>query len=242
MARAFGEERAPSAVPPPGAVRLFDGYSPPEFVSSRGGTIDWPIENGALVSTPNGRRSNNLVSRRHFRDAQMHVEFMLPPEGDANSGVYLHGLYEIQILAGDENAELGVGDVGAIYGLHAPRVNAARGRGEWQSLDVCFRAPRRDANGKICKDGTITAWLNGKLIHDHAPVGERTSDYNPYRYDTTQYVAAIAKRQERTMTGPLMLQDHDSPVCFRNVWILPLDEHSGLYDPALKELTPLAKE
>ena len=242
MARAFGEERPPSAEPPPGAVRLFDGHSAPGFVSTQGGAIDWPIEDGALVSTPNGKRSNNLMSRLHFRDAQVHLEFLLPMEGEANSGVYFQGLYEIQILASDKDTQLGVGDMGAIYGLHAPRVNAARGRREWQTLDVRYRTPRRDASGKITEDGTITAWLNGRLIHDRAPIGEQTSDYNPYRYDTTPYVAAIAERQQRTLTGPLMLQDHDSQVRFRNVWILPLDEQGGFYDPTSAELRPLAKE
>ncbi len=220
------------APPPADAITLFDGRGTNLFVSTSGGAINWPVEEGALVSTPNGRRSNNLVSRLHFRDAEVHVEFMLPPDGDGNSGVYLHGEYELQILNSAAKNDPGTGDMGAVYGLFKPLVNAARGPDEWQAYDIIYKAPRRDSDGKLVAEGTITAWLNGRLIHDHVTVGAKTSDYNPYRYDTTDYLATIAKRQQRTMVGPLILQDHDSPVRFRNIWVKPLDDQAGMYDAA----------
>lgn len=229
-ARSVESARIECADPPRGAIVLFDGRGANQFVSSSGEAIDWPAEN-ELVSTPNGRRSNHLVSRLHFRDARVHVEFKLPAAGDGNSGIYLQGQYELQILDPEKSAKLGRGTVGAIYGLHAPRVNAARCPDVWQAFDVCYHAPRRDTADRITQIGSITAWLNGRLIHDHVTVGERTSAYNPYHYDTTGYLAAIARRQQRTMTGPLILQDHDCPVRFRNIWVLPLDDEAGYYDP-----------
>ncbi|MEX2091231.1 MAG: DUF1080 domain-containing protein [Pirellulales bacterium] len=218
------------APPPADEIVLFDGQGTKLFVSATGEAIDWPVDDGALVSTPNTRRSNNLVSRLHFRDAEVHVEFMLPSAGDGNSGVFLHGAYELQILNSAGRNDLGVGDMGAVYGLYKPLVNAALGPGEWQAFDVRYIAPRRDSAGKLVAEGTITAWLNGRLIHNRAKVGTKTSDYNPYRYDTTDYLATIAKRQQRTMVGPVILQDHDSPVRFRNIWVKPLDDQAEMYD------------
>jgi len=221
-------------VPPPAdAIVLFDGRGTNLFVSTTGDTVNWPVKDGALVSTPNSRRSNNLVSRLHFRDAEVHVEFMLPSTGDGNSGVYLHGEYELQILNSADKNDPGLGDMGAVYGLHKPLVNAARRPGEWQAYDVRFAAPRRDPAGKLIAEGTITAWLNGRMIHDRAKIGMKTSDYNPYRYDTTDHLATIARRQRRTMVGPLILQDHDSPVRFRNIWVKPLDDQAEMYDAAV---------
>lgn len=237
VGRSAEHARIECAAPPHGAIVLFDSRGTSQFVSSSGEAIDWPAR-GELVSTPNGRRSNNLVSRVHFRDARVHVEFKLPAQGDGNSGIFFQGQYELQILNSGNSVKLGLGDVGAIYGLHSPRVNAAHRPDEWQAFDVCFQATRRDAAGRLLQDGSITAWLNGRLIHDHAPVGERTSAYNPYLYDTTEYLAAIARRQQRSTAGPLILQDHDCPVRFRNIWILPLDNKAGYYDPDSPNLTP----
>jgi hypothetical protein len=220
------------APPPADAIVLFDGQGTNLFVSATGGVVDWPVEEGALVSTPNTRRSNNVVSRLHFRDAELHFEFMLPSVGDGNSGVYLQGKYELQILNSACRRDPGLGDMGAIYGLYKPLVNAASGPGEWQAYDVRFMAPRRDSAGKLVAEGTITAWLNARMIHDRVKVGAKTSDYNPYRYDTTDYLATIARRQQRKMVGPLILQDHDSPVRFRNIWVKPLDDQAGMYDAA----------
>jgi hypothetical protein len=220
------------APPPPDAVVLFNSRGTNLFVSATGDAVNWPVEDGALVSTPNTRRSNNLVSRLHFRDAELHVEFLLPSHGDGNSGIYLQGVYELQILNSAGRSDPGTGDMGAVYGLYKPLVNAARGPGEWQAYDVLYFAPRRDSAGDLVAEGTITAWLNGRLIHDRVKVGAKTSDYNPYRYDTTDYLATIAKRQRRTMVGPAILQDHDSPVRFRNIWLKPLDDQARLYDAA----------
>lgn len=223
-------EGQPRATPPAGAIVLFDGRRGDMFVGMSGGPIDWPIEDGALVSTPNGRRSNNIVSRLRFRDAEIHVEFLLPTAGDGNSGVFLQGLYELQILESSGKAELTASDMGGVYSLFKPRVNAAREAGEWQAFDVCYRAPRRDTQGRITAKGAITAWLNGQKIHDRVKIGAAGSKYNPYEYDTTPFLREVWQRQQRHTTGPLILQDHDNPVRFRNIWVRPWDDRAFIDD------------
>jgi hypothetical protein len=225
------------APPSADAIVLFDGRGVNLFVSAAGESIDWSADAGTLVSTPNTRRSNNVVSRVHFRDAEVHVEFMLPTAGDGNSGVYLHGVYELQIL-NSARSDPGVGDMGAVYGLYKPLVNAARGPGEWQAYDIRYVAPRRDSAGKLVEEGALTAWLNGQLIHNRVKVGAKTSDYNPYQYDTTDYLATIAERQARTMVGPVILQDHDNPVQFRNIWVRPLDDQAQVDGRKLADNAP----
>ncbi|MCH5376339.1 MAG: DUF1080 domain-containing protein [Planctomycetes bacterium] len=230
------EEFAPSQdelpVPPPSdAIVLFDGGSTNRFLGKSGGEIDWTIEDGALVSTRGDERSNHLVSQLHFRDADIHVEFMLPEKGSGNSGIYIHGNYEVQIFNSSGKEQPDMGDMGAIYGFAKPLVNAALPPGQWQVYDIRYQAPRRNEQGEITQPGCITAWLNGKMVQDHTTFGEPRSVYHPFRYGTTPYLQTIWQRQKKTMTGPVFLQDHDSPVRFRNIWIRPRDEHAFFYEP-----------
>jgi len=231
-----GEEFAPNqaelpVAPPKDAVVLYDGKEVNLFLSKEGGKIDWPIEDGALVSARGKRGVNHVVSKFHFRDAEIHVEFMLPPKGSGNSGVYIHGNYELQVINSFGKQNPGNGDAGAIYGFSKPLVNACRKPGEWQVYDIRYRAPRRDETGKIVEEGSITAWLNGQKVQDNAKFGEPRSTYHPYRYHTTPYLKEIWKLQKETMTGPVFLQDHHNPTRFRNIWIRPLDDHVLMYEP-----------
>ena len=226
------QDRLP--VPPPeDAVILFDGEENNRMLSKSGGPIDWPIEDRVLVAAPGDTRSNHIVSKLHFRDAEIHVEFKLPEEGPGNSGVYIHGNYELQIINsfGKDEADLTHEHAGAIYGFHKPLAQACRKPGEWQVVDIRYRAPRRDENGTLVEEGSITAYMNGVKVLDDARFGEPRSVYHPYRYKTTPYLTAIWERQQRTGVGPLFLQDHDDPVRFRNVWVRPLDDHAFLYEP-----------
>jgi len=218
--------------PPKDAVVLFDGDGVNEFLGKTGGAINWPIENGELVSTHGGTRSNHIVSKLHFRDADIHVEFKLPEKGSGNSGVYIHGNYELQILNTFGKEKPGAGDAGGIYGFHAPLVNAVRNPGEWQVYDIRYRAPRRNDKGEIVEEGSITAWLNGQKVHENSRFAEPRSTYHPYRYNTTPYLKTIWEQQKKTMVGPVFLQDHGAPVRFRNVWVRPLDDKAFTYQPA----------
>jgi len=224
------QQRTLPVVAPIDTITLFDGQKINGFRSKTGEEIDWSVENGALVSTRGDSRSNHIVSVLHFRDADIHVEFMLPKEGAGNSGIYIHGNYELQIFNSHQKKKLDQKDMGAVYGFAPPLSNAARPPGVWQVYDIRYRAPRRDASGEIVKKGFVTAWLNGEKVQDQMRVGESKSNYHPFRYKTTPYLKTIWEIQKRTMTGPVFLQDHDSPVRFRNVWVKPLDDLAKHYE------------
>lgn len=217
--------------PPEDAVVLWDGEGTNLFLSKQGEKIDWKIEDGVLVST-RGRNTNHIVSKYHFRDADIHVEFMVPPKGPGNSGIYIHGNYELQILNSHNKEKISNHDMGAVYGFAPPLVNAAREPEVWQVYDIRYRAPRRDENQKITEEGSITAWLNGKKVQHNTRFGEPRSVYHPYRYGTTDYLKTIWKQQKQTSVGPVFLQDHGNPVKFRNVWVRPLDDKAMMYEPA----------
>jgi len=217
--------------PPEDAIVLYDGKDTNLFLNKEGGEIDWPIEDGSLVSSKGTRGVNHIVSKLHFRDADIHAEFMLPPKGSGNSGIYIHGNYELQVINSVGKETPGAGDVGAIYGFAKPLVNAGRKPGEWQVYDIRYRAPRRDDHGAIVEEGSITAWLNGQKVQDNARFGEPRSVYHPFRYHTTPYLKTIWERQKKTQTGPVFLQDHQNPTRFRNVWIRPLDDRAMMYEP-----------
>lgn len=220
-------------VPPPeGAVVLLDDEGKNLFLSKHGKEVDWPLDSGVLVSTRGDDRSNHVVSQLHFQDAEIHVEFMLPEKGSGNSGIYIHGNYELQIIhsAGKPQDKLTQEDIGSVYGFAPPIVNADRGRLQWQVYDIRYQAPRRGDDGKITQPGKITAWLNGQKVQAETEVGEPRSQYHPFRYKTTPYLDKIWEQQQQTAIGPVFLQDHDSPVKFRNVWVRPLDDKAFLYE------------
>lgn len=219
--------------PPKGAIALLDHQGKHMFLSMAGEKIDWPIENGVATSTPK-RNQNHIVSKLHFRDADIHVEFMLPEKGPGNSGVYIHGNYEVQILNSFGKEKITQEDAGSLYRFAPPLVNACRKPGEWQVFDIRYRAPRRDESSMIVEKGTVTVWFNGKKVLEGAQFGEPKSVYHPFRFGTTPYLEKIRDIQKKTMTGPVFLQDHGNPVKFRNVWVLPADEHALIYEPDSK--------
>ncbi|HUY33791.1 MAG TPA: DUF1080 domain-containing protein [Pirellulales bacterium] len=128
--RDFAPDQSQLPVPPlKGAVVLLDQKGNHAFVSMAGEQIDWPIEDGVAVPTPRGN-TNHIVSKLHFRDADIHVEFMLPETGPGNSGVYIHGHYEVQILNSFGKETVTQDDAGALYGFSTPLVNACRKPGD----------------------------------------------------------------------------------------------------------------
>jgi hypothetical protein len=179
--------------------------------------------------------THDLVSNTEFGDARLHVEWLSPPGGTGqmagNSGVYLQGMYEIQVLGTLAADKLGRAEqndeAGAIYKVKAPDVNASAGPGEWQAYDVWFRAPRFE-NGKKTSDARVSVYWNGVLVHNDVAVMGPTG--------------AAASTVER-MTGPLRLQDHETKaegsVRFRNVWVAPLVKKEwveGAWEEPLKSV------
>jgi hypothetical protein len=143
----FQPDQSRLPVPPPkGATILLDEKGNHSFLSMAGEKIDWPIKEGVIISTPK-RNQNHIVSKLHFKDADIHVEFLLPQKGPANSGVYIHGNYEIQIFNSFGKEKVTQEDAGAVYGFAPPLVNACRKPGQWQVFDIRYRAPRRDDAG-----------------------------------------------------------------------------------------------
>ena len=227
----FAPRQSRLPVPPPeDAVVLYDAGKVNRFLSKSGGPGGWAEQDGALVSTPGKGRTNHLVSAFHFRDADIHVEFNLPETGSGNSGIYIHGNYELQIENSWGKSKLTQQVLGALYGFAPPLANAARKPGDWQAFDIRYRAPRRDDQGHIVVAGSLTAWLNGVKVQENTRFGEPRSKYHPFRYGTTDYLQQIGRKQRESSIGPLFLQDHDNPVRFRNVWVRPLDEFTAM-DP-----------
>lgn len=219
------------ASPPAGAIVLL-GDKEHAFVAMSGEPLNWPFKDGVLTSTK-GKNQNHIVSKWHFRDADIHVEFKVSPQGEGNSGIYIHGHYELQILNshGRPEDKLSQQDEGSIYGFAKPLVNAAKPAGEWQVYDIRYHAPRRNESGAILEPGRITAWLNGSKVQENTPFEEPRSVFHPFRFGTTPYLQVIAPKLKETQVGPVFLQDHSSPTEFRNVWIVPLDDKAKLYEP-----------
>jgi hypothetical protein len=231
---AFAPEQDSLPVPPPaGAILLFGEGSEGtgRFVAMDGGPLDWKVEDGELWMTKSKGHANHAVSNFHFRDADIHAEFKTSPKAKGNSGLYIHGHYEMQIFDSFGVEDFTIQDEGSLYRFAKPLVNAARPTGEWQVYDIRFRAPRKDAEGRVTKPGTITAWLNGKKVQDGVEFSSPRSPYIPYRHGVTDYLRGVAASLEDSGAGPLFLQDHGSPARFRNVWIRPLDEKATTYEP-----------
>ena len=156
----------------------------------------------------------DIVSDYQFSDAHIHVEFRIPDMPDCtgqakgNSGVYVHGCYEIQVLDsyGIENPHND--DCSGIYSIQAPLCNACLPAEEWQTYDIIFRAPRFNQYGEIAEDGRITLLQNGIVVHNNFILPSVTP-------------GGITENR-RVAKGPLMLQDHGNAVSFRNVWVMPL--------------------
>ena len=216
--------QADEGKPPSDAVVLFDGGTTDAFLGVDGKECRWPVKDGLLTVG-----TGFVVSKLHFRDAQIHAEFAVPKEGHGNSGLYIHGHYEMQISNTAGSTQPSKEAIGSLYRFELPLVNAGRAAQTWQSYDIIYRAPRyRD--GKIIEPGTITSILNGVLVQNHVSFTEPRSPYTPYVYNQTPYTAKILESIKATNAGPLYLQDHQSPVQYRRIWIRPLDELARTFD------------
>ena len=200
--------------PPADAIVLFDGKDLSAWRSSKDGSAaPWKVENGYFEVV---KRSGGIETRQAFGDIQLHIEWAAPdPAADqdqdrGNSGVFLMGRYEIQVLDAFENVTYADGHPGALYGQYPPLVNACRRPGEWQAYDIVFEAPRFDANGNLTKRARTTVVHNGVVVQ-HA-----TEFTGPTAWKARPPYQAHADRL------PLGLQDHDHPVRFRNVWLREL--------------------
>ena len=196
--------------PPSDAIVLFDGKDLSKWRGKGDNEARWIVADGCMITN----RTGNVFTKEEFGDVQLHVEWATPTEikgkgqGRGNSGVYLQGRYEIQVLDSYQNSTYTNGQAGAFYGKFAPLVNPCRKPGEWQTYDIIFHAPKPAADGKEVIPGSFTVLYNGVLVQDHVPVKGSTT--------ASAFKGAAPK-------GPLMLQDHGNPVRYRNIWIRPLN-------------------
>jgi hypothetical protein len=194
--------------PPSDAVVLFDGTDLSRW-TGRDGEARWKVENGYMEVT----RTGSIETREHFGDCQLHIEWAAPVEvkgdsqGRGNSGVFLMGRYEIQVLDGYENPTYADGLTAALYGQYPPLVNACRRPGEWQTYDIFFVAPRFDGS-RLVSPAYATVVHNGVLVHHHQALMGPTGHRNTSSYD-----------KPHPPEGPLSLQDHGNPVRYRNIWM-----------------------
>jgi hypothetical protein len=198
--------------PPSDAVVLFNGQDEASWEGDGGKPAQWNVQNGEMVVNP---VAGNIHTKQKFGDCQLHVEWAepTPPQGNSqgrgNSGVFLMGRYEVQVLDSYDNPTYADGQAGAIYGQTPPLVNACRKPGEWQSYDIIFTAPRFE-NGKKVTPAYVTVLQNGVAIQNHTAI-----------LGTTQH-RAVPGAEPEDPTGPLELQDHGNPIRYRNIWVRPL--------------------
>jgi hypothetical protein len=172
--------------------------------------VTWPMKDGVLQSA-----KGMIETKAQFTDFQLHVEFATPKDvkgdgqGRGNSGVFLLGQFEVQVLDSYNNKTYPDGQASAMYGQYPPLVNASRPPGEWQAYDIVFTAPRFTGD-KLEKPAIVTVFHNGIVVH-HATAYQGPTEHKIIK----PYVPATA-------TGPIRLQDHGNPVHFRNIWIRPL--------------------
>ncbi len=202
-------------------VTLFDGSGFDGWRSRDGGEVGWSIDKGAMTVVPG---AGSVVTEETFTDCFLHVEFRCPdmPEAEGqhkgNSGVYLQGRYEVQVLDSYGWEVPGLGDCGAIYNQHSPLVNACLPPEQWQSYDIVFRAPRFDEDGNQISDARLTVFLNGVLIHNNVELNGPTGGHLD---------------EDVAEPGPLMLQDHRDVVSYRNIWLVHVpEEASAQYEPS----------
>jgi hypothetical protein len=208
----------PVPAPPPAdaIVLLGAGDDLGAWQMADGSPATWLMKGGVL-QTGKGM----LRTRQHFTDMQVHVEFATPSEvkgdsqGRGNSGVFLLGHFEIQVLDSYKNITYPDGQAASMYGQYPPLVNASRPPGEWQSYDIIFTAPRFAADRSLEKPAVATVLHNGIVVH-HA-----TAFWGPTRHRSVlPYTPEMAR-------GPLALQDHGNPVRYRNIWVRELKDYDA---------------
>jgi hypothetical protein len=197
---------------PSDAVVLFDGSDMSHWKNAE----TWKIEDGSMVTG-----SGPITSTDEFGDCQVHIEWSAPTkivgssQGRGNSGVFLMGQYEVQVLDSFDNETYFDGQAGAVYKQTPPMVNAMRKPGEWNTYDIFWTAPRFNDDDSLKSPAFITVVHNGVLLLNHFELLGDTPYNRPPKY---------SNHGEK---GPLSLQDHGNPVRFRNIWVRELKAVEG---------------
>ncbi|MGN0202690.1 MAG: DUF1080 domain-containing protein [Candidatus Cryptobacteroides sp.] len=198
---------------PSDAIVLFDGKDLSQWMAEDGSEAGWDVHDG-VVTVVKGS-AGNIRTRAEFGSFQLHLEWMTPvgiegeSQGRGNSGVFLQGLYEVQILDSYRNETYANGMVASIYKQQAPLVNPMRKPGEWNSFDIIYTAPVFKEDGTYLYEPRVTVLMNGVLVQNNTIIR-----------GTTEYIGH--PRVLRHGDGPIVLQSHgdpSAPISFRNIWI-----------------------
>lgn len=200
-----------NADPPSDAIVLFDGTDMSAFTGGQ-----WDVKDGAVYSG-----KGYVTTKQEFGDMQLHVEWSAPSvvkgngQGRGNSGVYLMGKYEVQVLDSYENPTYFDGQAASVYKQTPPMANAMRKPGEWNTYDIFWTAPRFKVNGDVESPAYVTVVHNGVLVLNHFEL------LGPSSYTEAPHYKVHGP------TGPISFQDHGNPVRFRNIWVRELHPPVG---------------
>lgn len=201
---------------PSDAIVLFNGESLDQWVSATdGAAAKWHLNKDGSMTVND--KSGDIQTKQEFGSVQLHIEWKSPADiqgenqSRANSGVFLQGLYEVQVLDNNNNDTYVNGQVGSIYKQHVPLAMASVASGEWNTYDIIYHAPEFNAEGEKIKSGTLTLLHNGVLVQDHVEI-----------QGTTPYIGW--PKNPPHGKGPIKLQDHgdNSRVSYRNIWLREL--------------------
>jgi Domain of Unknown Function (DUF1080). len=200
---------------PSDAIVLFDGKDLSKWCASDGSEALWKVKNGAVTVVKTGKGAGDIRTKDEFGSFQLHLEWCTPEgitgesQARGNSGVFLQGIYEIQILDCYRNESYANGMVGSVYKQTAPLVNPMRKPGEWNVYDIIYTAPVFKADGTYLYEPRVTVLLNGVLVQNNTAI-----------HGTTEYIGLPQVREHGA--GPIILQSHgdpSAPISFRNIWI-----------------------
>lgn len=192
---------------PSDAIILFDGKNLDKWKSEKG-KANWTVSNNTLVVKPG---AGNIETTEHFKDFQLHIEWKSPEvikgegQGRGNSGIFLQGLYEIQVLDNDNNPTYVNGGAGSLYKQRPPLAQVIV-PDKWHVYDILYKAPQFNKDGLLISKGTVTVLHNGVVVQNNTQIE-----------GTTEYIGL--PKQLSHGPGPITLQDHGDLVQFRNIWI-----------------------
>lgn len=197
---------------PADAIVLFSENNLDQWTDKNGNPAPWIVEGDYFTVKPG---SGGIQTRQEFEDFQLHVEWRSPlviqgeGQGRGNSGIFLQGRYELQVLDSYNNRTYSNGQAASIYKQHIPLVNAMHQTGKWNSYDIIYTAPRFRSNGDLESPAYVTVLHNGVLVQNHVAIKGASVFVGQPSY-------------EAHGPGPILLQDHSNPVSFRNIWIREL--------------------
>ena len=199
---------------PSDAIVLFDGTNLNEWTNGKGEAAGWIVADGCVTVK---KGTGTIKTKRQFEDYQLHIEWRAPSEvvgesqGRGNSGIFMQGIYEVQVLDNYNNRTYRNGQAGSIYKQHPPLVNACKAPGVWQTYDIIYTAPRFNDDGTYFTPPTVTVLHNGVLVQNNAKMR-----------GPTEYIGIPEYTVKKHGPGSIELQDHGNPVSYRNIWIREL--------------------